>query len=133
MEFLSIFNSIGTPALILLVLVILFFMIKESREENRRMAERFNESQKLVNAKIKEFRDEIRAEIAESKKQQEEREKKQDKVNEQLTGRIREIEMDYAKKIEVQEALGGWRTELSKIGDRIDLLLLGGTKDGRTA
>ncbi len=130
MEFLSIFNSIGTPALILLVLVILFFMIKESREENRRMAERFNESQKLVNAKIKEFRDEIRAEIAESKKQQEEREKKQDKVNEQLTGRIREIEMDYAKKIEVQEALGGWRTELSKIGDRIDLLLLGGTKDG---
>jgi hypothetical protein len=65
MEFLSNFNSIGTPALILLVLVILFFIIKEIKADNQRMAAKFDDSQKSVNAKIAALRDEMRADLAE--------------------------------------------------------------------
>lgn len=134
MEFLSIFNSIGTPALILLVLVILFFMIKENREENKRMAKRFDESQKSVNDKIQQFRDEIKREVENNKKLQNERDKKQDDLIEKMDSRLAGVERDYAKKIDIQEAVGGWRTELSKLGSRIDmLLLLGESKDGRRA
>ena len=131
MEFLSVFNSIGTPALILLVLVILFFMIKEIKADNQRMSTRFDESQKSVNAKIASFRDEMKADIAEQRKQQEKRDAKQDEVTEQLANRLMSVERDYAKKIDVQEAVGGWRTEINKLGDRIDMYFIGG-KNGRT-
>ncbi len=129
MEFLSIFNSIGTPALILLVLVILFFMIKEIKADNARMAARFEQSQGEVNKKIQQFRDEIKAEMAEQRKQQEKKDARQDEVAEQLANRLMSVERDYAKKIDVQEAVGGWRTEINKLGDRIDILLLGGGKN----
>jgi len=128
MEFLSIFNSIGTPALILLVLVILFFMIKEIKADNARMTARFEQSQKQVNDRIQQFRDEIKIEMAEQRKQQEKKDAKQDEVAEQLANRLICVERDYAKKIDVQEAVGGWRTEINKLGDRIDILLLGGGK-----
>jgi len=129
MEFLSIFNSIGTPALILLVLVILFFMIKEIKADNARMAARFEQSQGEVNKKIQQFRDEIKAEMTEMRKQQEKKDARQDEVAEQLANRLMSVERDYAKKIDVQEAVGGWRTEINKLGDRIDILLLGGGKN----
>ena len=131
MEFLSIFNSIGTPALILLVLVILFFMIKEIKADNQRMSAKFDDSQKIVNSKIAAFRDEIKADLAEQRKQQDKRDTKQDECIENLGNRLINVERDYSIKIEVQEAVGGWRTELSKIGDRIDMYFLGGVKNGR--
>lgn len=129
MEFLSIFNSIGTPALILLVLVILFFMIKEIKADNARMATRFEKSQGEVNAKIQQFRDEIKAEMTEMRKQQEKKDARQDEVAEQLANRLMSVERDYAKKIDVQEAVGGWRTEINKLGDRIDMYFIGGGKN----
>lgn len=129
MEFLSIFNSIGTPALILLVLVILFFMIKEIKADNARMAARFEKSQGEVNAKIQQFRDEIKAEMTEMRKQQEKKDARQDEVAEQLANRLMSVERDYAKKIDVQEAVGGWRTEINKLGDRIDMYFIGGGKN----
>jgi uncharacterized membrane protein YhiD involved in acid resistance len=132
MEFLSIFNSIGTPALILLVLVILFFMIKEIKADNQRMSIKFDDSQNSVNAKIAAFRDEMRADLAEQRKQQEKRDAKQDEVTEQLACRLMDVERNYAKKIDVQEAVGGWRTELKTLGDRIDYYFIGGVKNGRT-
>lgn len=129
MEFLSIFNSIGTPALILLVLVILFFMIKEIKADNARMTARFEKSQGEVNAKIQQFRDEIKAETTEMRKQQEKKDARQDEVAEQLANRLMSVERDYAKKIDVQEAVGGWRTEINKLGDRIDMYFIGGGKN----
>lgn len=129
MEFLSIFNSIGTPALILLVLVILFFMIKEIKADNARMTARFEKSQGEVNAKIQQFRDEIKAEMTEMRKQQEKKDARQDEVAEQLANRLMSVERDYAKKIDVQEAVGGWRTEINKLGDRIDMYFIGGGKN----
>jgi len=129
MEFLSIFNSIGTPALILLVLVILFFMIKEIKADNARMAARFEQSQGEVNKKIQQFRDEIKAEMTEMRKQQEKKDARQDEVAEQLANRLMSVERDYAKKIDVQEAVGGWRTEINKLGDRIDMYFIGGGKN----
>lgn len=131
MEFLSIFNSIGTPALILLVMVILFFMIKEIRADNQRMSAKFDDSQKAVNAKISAMRDEIKADLAEQRKTQEKRDAKQDESIDNLGNRLLNVEKDYAKKIDLQETVGGWRTEINKIGDRIDMFLIGGGKNGR--
>lgn len=130
MEFLSIFNTIGTPALMLLVLVILFFMIKEIKADNQRMSAKFDESQKAVNSRIASMRDEIKADLAEQRKQQERRDAKQDESINNLGDRLLNVEKDYAKKIDLQETVGGWRTEINKIGDRIDMFLIGG-KNGR--
>lgn len=130
MEFLSIFNTIGTPALMLLVLVILFFMIKEIKADNQRMSAKFDESQKAVNSRIASMRDEIKANLAEQRKQQERRDAKQDESINNLGDRLLNVEKDYAKKIDLQETVGGWRTEINKIGDRIDMFLIGG-KNGR--
>ncbi len=132
MEFLSVFNSIGTPALILLVLVILFFMIKETRADIARMNASFKNSQDEVKEKISLFRDELKAEIADLRRQQEKKDKAQDDMIAQVADRLLNVEQTYAKKMDIQEAVGGWRMEINKLGDRIDLLLMaGGKKSGR--
>lgn len=131
MEFLSVFNSIGTPALILLVLVILFFMIKEIKQENSRLTTKFDESQEMLNEKISAFKDEMKRSMAEQQARQDKRDAKQDEASEQLALRLRDVESNYAKKIDVQEAVGGWRTELKTLGDRIDMYFIGG-KNGRS-
>lgn len=132
MEFLSVFNSIGTPALILLVLVILFFMIKEIKRDNRELNSKFNEQQAAVSKSIAGYKEEMRRQIEELRNQQEIRNDKQDDLIKELNNRINEVEKDYAKKIDIQEAVGGWRTEISNLGARIDSWLMGGGGRGRT-
>lgn len=132
MEFLSIFNSIGMPALILLVLVILFFMIKETLADIARMNAAFKSSQEEIKEKINLFRNELKAEIADLRRQQEKKDKAQDDMIAQVADRLLNVEQSYAKKMDIQEAVGGWRMEINKLGDRIDLLLMaGGKKNGR--
>lgn len=130
MEFLSIFNSIGTAPLILLVLVILFFMIKETRAGQARMEESFKDSEDELKKKISLFRDELRAEIADIRAQQEKKDKAQDEMIAQVADRLLNVEQNYAKKMDIQEAVGGWRMEINKLGERIDLLLVAGGKKG---
>lgn len=131
MEFLSIFNSIGTPALILLVLVILFMKIKEIGKDHTQQAERLEEIKRSIDKRLDGFQEEMRADLLEQQQRQDKRDTKQDEVIEQLAHRLMAVERDYAKKIDIQEAVGGWRTEISKLADRIDLYFIGG-KNGRS-
>lgn len=77
------------------------------------------------------MRDEIKADLAEHRKQQDKRDAKQDESIDNLGNRLLNVEKDYAKKIDLQETVGGWRIEINKIGDRIDMFLIGGVKNGR--
>ena len=131
MEFLSIFNSIGTPALILLVLVILFMKIKEIGKDHAQQVERLEEIKRSIAKRLDGFQEEMRSDLLEQQQRQDKRDAKQDEVIEQLAHRLMAVERDYAKKIDIQEAVGGWRTEISKLADRIDLYFIGG-KNGRS-
>lgn len=131
MEFLGIFNSIGTPALILLVLVILFMKIQAIGKDQAQQATRLEEIRNSIAKRLDEFQEEMRSDLMQQQQRQDKRDAKQDEVIEQLANRLMAVERDYAKKIDIQEAVGGWRTEISKLADRIDLYFIGG-KNGRS-
>lgn len=106
MEFMSIVGQYGTFPLLVLMIAVFILILKQERERN-------DSQQKQIENLSKDFKESLA------------------KINAEIS----DIKRDYADKAYVQEAVGGWRTEIREIrseikgyNDRIDKLLMEGKK-----
>lgn len=117
MEFLSTVNSLGIVPLLILILVIFILLFKDIRKDNERMARELQDHEAKISASIKEYKTTTEKQIA-----------AQNAALEKMESRIRAVEMDYAEKTYVQEVNSSWRTEMRRIEDKIDKMLMGREK-----
>ena len=117
MEFLSTVNSLGIVPLLILILVIFILLFKDIRKDNERMARELQDHEAKISASIKEYKATTEKQIA-----------AQNAALEKMESRIRAVEMDYAEKTYVQEVNSSWRTEMRRIEDKIDKMLMGREK-----
>lgn len=119
MEFLGIIGRFGIAPLVTLLLIILIMIFKEIKKETGN-----------IKGSILSLRASFEKEIEALEKRQNESEVKQDKIIDSLERRIREIEASKTDIAYVQEAVSGWRSEIGKISDRIDRLIMEMKKNG---
>ncbi len=117
MEFLSTVNSLGIIPLLILMLVIFILLFKDIRKDNERMAQELKDHEEKISSSIKEYKATTEKQIA-----------AQNAALEKMENRIRAVEMDYAEKTYVQEVNSSWRTEMRRIEDKIDKVLMGRDK-----
>lgn len=117
MEFLSTINSLGIIPLLVLMLVIFILLFKDIRKDNERMAQELKDHEEKISSSIKEYKTATEKQIA-----------AQNAALEKMECRIRAVEMDYAEKTYVQEVNSSWRTEMRRIEDKIDKVLMGREK-----
>lgn len=114
MEFISIVNTIlGTVPLLILITVIFILLFKENKKEIDRLG-----------ISVKGIREDVRQQLEQAEEQSKARDAKQDQIAEKLEARISEIEKNYADKAYVQESVGGWRTEIRELSNRMDKLMM---------
>ena len=106
MEFMSIVGQYGTFPLLVLMIAVFILILKQERERN-------DNQQKQIENLSKDFKESLA------------------KINAEIS----DMKRDYADKAYVQEAVGGWRTEIREVrseiksyNDRIDKLLMEGKK-----
>lgn len=113
MEFMSLINQFGTvPALILLV-VLFYLLLKDTKKDLGGLSQG-----------ISSIKEDVRKQLEAADARNEERNKKQDEVIEKLNKRITYMEQNYADKSYVQESFGGWRSEIRDLGKRIDHFIM---------
>ena len=106
MEFLSSINSLGTVPLLILILVIFILLFKEVKKENQALSRSFDKHKEYVDAAIKEYKETT------------------DKQIEKMEERLRSVETEYAEKTYIQEQMSGWRTEIRRIDEKLDRVLI---------
>ncbi len=113
MEFLSSINSFGTVPLLILIVVIFILLFKEVKKENQALSRSFDKHKEYVDAAIKEYKETTDRQI-----------EVQNKQLEKMEERLRSVETDYAEKTYIQEQMSGWRTEIRRIDEKLDRVLL---------
>jgi septal ring factor EnvC (AmiA/AmiB activator) len=120
MEFLSAVNNVATVPSLILIVAIFVLLFREVKKSNDRLEADFRAHEKSVSSAISAIKAEIKEQLKAERDQQAARDKKQDDLLERLNARINEMERDYADKAYVQEAVGGWRTDMRDLGNRMD-------------
>lgn len=120
MEFLSTVAAIGTVPLLILLVVIFILILKNQKTENENIKKTLEEYRKGYSDglnQIKTDMDNFRNDF--------------NKSLESVDSKICQIMKDYAEKTYVQEAVGGWRSEIrdvrqdiARYNERVDKVLL---------
>lgn len=113
MEFFSAINSIGTIPALILILVIFILLYKEVKKDNIGIAKELKSHEDAISQKLKEYQETVDKQIS-----------MQNSLLEKLEDRLRAVETDYAEKTYVQECNSGWRTELRRVDEKLDRILL---------
>lgn len=119
MEFLSSVNSLGTIPLLILIIVIFILLFREIKGENRRLSKAFDDHKAALDKVFGDYKEDVDRQI-----------KSQNLIIEKMEARLRTVETDYAEKTYVQEAMSGWRTEIRRIDDKLDRVLINDAKKG---
>lgn len=117
MEFMSIINSFGSIPLLVLLIVIFILLLREVKKDNR-------DTRNSLDG----FRNAIEKQIKEHKLSTEKLIDNQNTAIEKMEERLRVIEQDYADKAYVQEINSNWRTEIRRIDEKLDKILMGNSR-----
>lgn len=120
MEFLSAINSVATIPTLILIVAVFILLFREVKKSNDRLEADFKAHEKSVFSSISSFKTEIKEQLQAERDRQAERDARQDELLSRLDARLNEMERDYADKAYVQEAVGGWRTDMRDLGSRMD-------------
>lgn len=131
MDFLSSINSLGTVPLLVLITVIFILLVREVKRENENLSHSFDRHRQDVDKALAEYKagteriaDVQNKAIAEYKLSTDRQIASQNTALRKMEERLTAIEKDYAEKTYVQEAMSGWRTEIRRIDDKLDRVLL---------
>lgn len=113
MEFLSIINGLGTIPLLILLIVVFIILIKDIKKENESIKRQMDSVKKSLSESLDKHETAINTAL-----------ENQNERLEKLDERIRHVETDYADRIYTQEIASGWRTEIRRLDEKLDKVLL---------
>lgn len=135
MEFLSTVNSLGTVPLLVLITAIFILLVREVKKDGDHLRSSLEAHRKEVDRALAEYKAGVERQveaqnkaIAEYKVSVDRHIEVQNKQLEKLEERLRLVETEYAEKTYVQEINSGWRTEIRRIDDKLDRVLMGDKK-----
>ena len=106
--FVSLFKEYGVLPTLLILIVILWFLVREIKNEF-----------KTINSSLKSEINSLKSELEKFKKTSDERDDKLTEMINMLRDRIASIEKEYVSRNDHYRDLGGWRMEVKEIRDLI--------------
>lgn len=128
MEFTSVVNNLGSLPLLILIIVIFILLLKEVKKDNERTRSALQQYKAHSDEALKEYKASIDKQIKEHSTSTEKLLSNQNAALQKMEERIRIIEQDYADKAYVQEINSNWRTEIRRLDEKLDRILMGNTK-----
>lgn len=128
MEFTSVVNSLGSLPLLILIIVIFILLLKEVKKDNERTRTALQQYKQHSDESLKEYKASIDKQIKEHSTSTEKLLSNQNAALQKMEERIRIIEQDYADRAYVQEINSNWRTEIRRLDEKLDRILMGNTK-----
>lgn len=135
MDFLGTINALGTVPLLVLITVIFILLVREVKKDGDHLRSALEAHRKEVDRALAEYKAGVERQveaqnkaIAEYKVSVDRHIEVQNKQLEKLEERLRLVETEYAEKTYVQEINSGWRTEIRRIDDKLDRVLMGDKK-----
>lgn len=128
MEFTSVVNSLGSLPLLILIVVIFILLLKEVKKDNERTRTALQQYKQHSDESLKEYKASIDKQIKEHSASTEKLLSNQNAALQKMEERIRIIEQDYADRAYVQEINSNWRTEIRRLDEKLDRILMGNTK-----